>query len=146
MRGADQARCIWVVTYRSEVDGHFGGFENHAGAADDQFADAAGAEAAADGQARGVAPRLQLHKPADHLRDVLREILDRALHIPRCLGFADREELIQSFSVQIFGRAVAEGSSPCLRSSLRKWSMTSPNALLVMRSPRNPSSSRISTL
>src|SRR5262245_59490248 len=146
MGDSDQARRIRIMTDGDEVERHLVGFENYPGAADDQFADAAGAEAAADGQALGVPPRLQLQKAADHQRNVLGEILDRTLHNPGCLGFADCEQLIQDFSIQSSVGPSPRGSSPCLRSSLHRWSMTSQNALLVMRSPRNPSSSRISTL
>jgi hypothetical protein len=79
MGGSDQARCVRVITDGDKVERHLVGFENYPGAAHDQFADAAGAQAAADGQARSVALRLQL-----------------------C------EQLIQEFFVQIFGRTVAE--------------------------------------
>src|SRR5262249_10161908 len=82
MGGSDQARRVRVITDGDEVERHLVGFEKYPGAADDQFTDAAGAETAADGQARGVAPRLQLQKATDHQRNVLGEILDRALHNP----------------------------------------------------------------
>src|SRR5262249_62209627 len=108
MGGSAQARRVRVITDGDEVERHLVGFENYPGAADDQFADAAGAETAADGQARSVAPRLQLQKATDHTRNVLGEILDRPLHNPGCLGFADCEQLIEEFFVQIFGRTVAE--------------------------------------
>src|SRR5262249_33213980 len=73
MGGSDQARRVRVMTDGDEVERHLVGFENDPGAADEEFADAAAAEAAADGQARSVAPRLQLQKATDHQRNVLGE-------------------------------------------------------------------------
>ena len=56
------------------------GLEDDRGAADRQLADAARAKAAADHDALGVAPGLELEEAADDQRELLGEILDRALH------------------------------------------------------------------
>jgi hypothetical protein len=50
------------------------------GAADHEFAHAAGAEAAPNSDALGLAPSFQLKKAADHPRKFLGKIFDRPLH------------------------------------------------------------------
>ena len=79
MGGADQARLVRVVTDRHELDGYLVGLEDDGRAADRKLADAAGAEAAADHDPFGVAPGLELEEAADDDRELLGEILNRAL-------------------------------------------------------------------
>ncbi len=78
------------------------------GAADHQFADAAGAEAAADHDPLGVLPALELEEAADDQRQLLREILDRALHDAGGLGVALGQQFVELFLGDLVARLVAE--------------------------------------
>ena len=90
------------------------------------------AKAAADHDALGAGPRLELEKAADHQRQLLREILDRALHhaggFGVALGRASRRA--SSCSARRVGVS-PNGSSPALRSGLRQFSMMSRERALA---------------
>ncbi len=88
MRGADQPGLVGIVADRHEIDRYLVGLEDHRRAADGELADAAPAEAAAHDDAFGVAPGLELEEAADDERELLREILDRALQDPGRLRIA----------------------------------------------------------
>ena len=108
MHGADQAGFVRIVADRDEVDLDAVGFQDHRGAADHEFADAAGAEAAADHDALGVLPALQLEEAADDERQFLREILDRAMHDAGGFAVALGEEFVELLLGQVVARLVAE--------------------------------------
>ena len=142
MRGADQAGFVGIVADRLQVDCDLVGLEDDAGAADRQLADTAGAEAAADHDALGVAPGLRLEEAADDERQLLREILDRALHDGRRLEVALGEQRIELLLADLVARLVAERVVARLRATACANSRGSArNALLLARSPMKPSSS-----
>ena len=75
---------------------------------DHQLADPARPEAAADHDALGVLPAFQLEEAPDHQRQLLREILDRAMQNAGSLGVALAEQFVELLLGQILARRLAE--------------------------------------
>ncbi len=71
---------VGIVADQRQVEIRMVFFQQDGGPADGQFADPAAAKAAADHQAFGIAPGLQLEEAPDHRVEFLGEILDGALH------------------------------------------------------------------
>ena len=109
MNCADQARVIRIVADQRQVEIGVVGFQQHGGAADRQFADTPAAKAAADHQAFGVAPGLQLEEAPDHGVKLLREILDGALHHARRLGVALDQQFLKMLLGDLVGFLIAKG-------------------------------------
>src|ERR1700730_396340 len=80
MQTADQPRIIGVKADRHQTDLEVFGLENDVGARNRKLADPALAKAAADHDAFGVSPGLGLEKSLRHIGQLLRELLDRAVH------------------------------------------------------------------
>src|SRR5262249_55464019 len=108
MRGTDEARFVGIAADRHEVDGHLVGLEDDSGATDGELAVAAVAKAAAYDDAFGIAPSLELEETANDERELLREVLDRALQDTGSLRIAFGEQRIQRLLAQLLGRLVAE--------------------------------------
>ncbi len=106
--GADEAGLVGMVADRRELDVDAGRLQQHRGAADRELADAALAQAAADHDALGVAPALQAQEAADHGRELLGEILDRALDDAGRLRVALDEELVELLLRDLAARRLAE--------------------------------------
>src|SRR5689334_20523836 len=82
---SDQARFIGVKANWDERGFRAVGLQDDVRARDRQLAQPTLAESAADDDALGVGPRLQLEKAADDPGELLRETLDRAMHDGRSL-------------------------------------------------------------
>src|SRR5579884_3878414 len=95
MRGADEPRLVGIGMNRRQVDVGFLGLEEGGGAPDRELANAAVPEASAHRDPFGVPPRLELREAADDVRELLRELLDRALYDARGLGIALGDELVE---------------------------------------------------
>ena len=99
------------------------------------------AEAAADDDAFRVPPGLLSQEPPDDLGELLRELLDRALHDAGSLRRAFGKELIEFLLRDLLGRLVAEGSSPSSRKGWRHFQAsprTRPGSPCRRRSRRRP--------
>src|SRR5262245_8845955 len=92
----------------TEVDRLALGLQQDGRPPDDQLTDPAGAEPAADHDALGVLPALRLHEAADHARQLLGEVLDRAVHDTRRLVIALRQELVELLLADLLARLLAE--------------------------------------
>ena len=108
MRGADETCFIRIVTDRHQIGVDAIGLEDHRSAPDRQFADAAGAEAAADDDALRVLPRLCLDVAPQDDRELLREVFDRAVQNPAGLGIALRENGVEGLLADVLARFVAK--------------------------------------
>ena len=122
------------------------GLEDDFGTRDGEFAEAAVAEAATDHDALGLLPGLGVEEAARDVGELLREVLDGAVHDRRGFGVVADENGVEYLLADVFGGSLPNGSSPDLRSGLRHLSRMSRNAPLLARSPRNPSSSFSSML
>src|ERR1700686_5351438 len=80
MQAADQAGVIRIEADRHHLDFEVLSLENDIGARDRELADPALAKAAADHDAFGIGPALGLEKAPRHIRQFLREFLDRTVH------------------------------------------------------------------
>ena len=105
---ADQPGLVGVVPDRMHLDLVFRPFQQHRGAPDGQFADAAVAQAAADHDALGVAPFLEPHEAADHRRELLGELLDGAEHHARRLRIAVQHHPVELLLADVLARHFAD--------------------------------------
>ena len=108
MRGAEQAGFIRIAAYQLEIDVDLVGLQQQARPAHGQFADAAAAEATANDEAFGVAPALEAQEASNDERELLRKLLDGALHDPRRFGFAVRQQGRELLLADLLARLVAE--------------------------------------
>ena len=108
MRRPDQAGFVGMVSDRDKVEVDAVGLENDRGAADHQLADPAVAKPAADHDALGIAPALELEEAADDEREFLREVLDCPLHDAGCLGVAFGQQRVELLLADLIARLVAE--------------------------------------
>src|SRR5712671_2925919 len=105
---ADEAGLVGMVLDRHQVDVDAVGLEQHRGAADGELADAARAEAAADGDALGAAPGLEAQEAPGDAGELLGEFLDGALDQAGRLGIAGLQHLLEPLLADLVGRRVAE--------------------------------------
>src|SRR5580698_7924508 len=112
MGAADQAGFIGIVVNGHEIDLDLIGLENSRGAANHEFADPAGAKAAADCKPLDIPPSLQFEKAANDQRQVLRKLLDGGLNHARSLDVIAGKQRIELFFVNSSLGASPRGSPP----------------------------------
>src|SRR6476646_2469542 len=108
MHGANQAGFVGIVADGHEIDDHLLRFEYHGCTTDGELADPAGAKAAADDDLFRIAPRLELEEAADDEGELLREVLDCALHDPGGLEVSLREKRIELLPTDLAAGLIAE--------------------------------------
>lgn len=118
MRGADQRRLVRMVADRHQVEAAELRLEQHVGASDRELADAALAEAAADHDALGLVPGLELQEALDDAGERLGELLDRALDDAGRLVVAVDEQVVERLLADLVRVLVAEGVGAVLAQRL----------------------------
>ncbi len=108
MRGPNQTGFIGYVADGQEIERHLIGFQDHGRATDADLAHPGGAEAAAHDNPFGIAPGLELEKAADDEGQLLREVLDCALHDAGSLWVALGEQRIEFLPADVLAGLVAE--------------------------------------
>ena len=133
-----------MVLDRHEVDRDAVGFQENRGAADRHLADAAVAEAAADGDLLRVRPVFGAQEPPCDRGEFLGEILDRAVDDAGGFGIAVEQRLVEL----LLGNSVwpPNGSSSMRAKRSRQSCRISANAFFDARSPMKPSLERSSRL
>ena len=86
MQRADQRGFVGMEADRHHLDLEVLGLEDDLGARDRELAEPAVAKAAADHDALGLRPGLGLEETARDIGELLRELLDRAVHDGAGLG------------------------------------------------------------
>lgn len=84
------------------------GLEQNFGARNGEFAEPAVAKAAAHGDALGLVPGLGFEEPARYVDEVLREILDGAVHDCRSLAVVTDQGSVKFFLADVFGGLLPE--------------------------------------
>ena len=146
VNGTDQSRLVRVIADPHDLDVDLLGGEDRGGARDRELADATEAEAAADRDALGVLPALELRESPDHERELLREILDRALHHGSRFGVALVQDRLEILLAELGDLPVAEGIGARLAKRLAPLRKALAKARRFARSPMKPSSSLTSRL
>ena len=108
MQRADQACIVRMVADRQHLDLEVLGLQDDLGARDGEFAEPAVAKAAADHDAFGLLPGLGFEEAAGDVGELLREILDRAVHDGRGLGVVADQDGIEHLLADVLGWLLAE--------------------------------------
>jgi hypothetical protein len=122
MQRADKAFVVRMVMDRHHFDLEVFDLQDDFGARNGKFAGPAVAKAAADHDALGPLPGLGLEEAARDVGELLREVLNGAVHDgPGFAVVADQDRVSNSFLLMFSESSLPNGSSPDLRSGFRHF-------------------------
>src|SRR6185437_9862203 len=105
---ADETRFVRMMADRQQLDLEVRGLEDDLGARDGELAEPAVAEAAADHDTLGLLPSLAAEDAPRDVGELLREVLDGAVHHRGGLGVVADQHGVEHLLADVLGRLVAE--------------------------------------